>query len=172
MIDSIALIFDVPTIILSGFSKSVIADPSLKNSGFETTSNFLLGFFLDIISSILSHVPTGTVDFTIIILLSWRECDISSAQEYIWDKSTLSPSGLVGVPTAINIIFDIFSEDSIFEEKDKFSAFKFFLTRLSNPGSYIGIRPSDKLSILFLSLSIQITLCPASDKQTPVTSPT
>ena len=70
LIDSIALIFDVPTIILSGFSKSVIADPSLKNSGFETTSNFLLGFFLDIISSILSHVPTGTVDFTIIILLS------------------------------------------------------------------------------------------------------
>ena len=46
LIDSIALIFDVPTIILSGFSKSVIADPSLKNSGFETTSNFLLGFFL------------------------------------------------------------------------------------------------------------------------------
>ena len=70
LIDSIALRFDVPTIILSGFSKSLIADPSLKNSGFETTSNFLSGFFSDMISSILSQVPTGTVDLIIIILSS------------------------------------------------------------------------------------------------------
>ena len=39
-------------------------------SRFETTSNFLSGFFSDMISSILSQVPTGTVDLIIIILSS------------------------------------------------------------------------------------------------------
>ena len=163
---------DVPTTILSGFSKSLIADPSLKNSGLEITSNFLVGFFSDIISSILSQVPTGTVDFTIIILSSRRDSDISFAQEYICDKSALSPSRLVGVPTAINIIFDAFKEDFMLEEKDKFSSFIFFFTRFSSPGSYIGIWPLERLAILLLSLSTQITLWPASDKHTPVTSPT
>jgi len=38
--------------------------------GLEITSNFLVGFFSDIISSILSQVPTGTVDLIIIILSS------------------------------------------------------------------------------------------------------
>ena len=124
------------------------------------------------ISSILSQVPTGTVDLIIIILSSWIKCDISSAQEYICDRSALSPSRLVGVPTAINMIFDILREDSIFVEKDKFFAFIFFFTRLSNPGSYIGIWPLDRIFILLLSLSTQITLWPASDKHTHVTSPT
>ena len=33
-----------PITILSGYLKSLIASPSLKNSGFETTVNFLLFF--------------------------------------------------------------------------------------------------------------------------------
>ena len=84
----------------------------------------------------------------------------------------MSPSRLVGVPTAINIIFDAFKEDFMLEEKDKFSSFIFFFTRVSSPGSYIGIWPLERLAILLLSLSTQITLWPASDKHTPVTSPT
>ena len=59
----------IPTIILSGFLKSFIAFPSLKNSGFEITSNcaFLSADFL-IIDSIFLHVPTGTVLFMTINL--------------------------------------------------------------------------------------------------------
>ena len=71
----------MPIIILSGFSKSKIADPSLKNSGFETTSKLIDGLFKLIISSTLSHVPTGTVDFKITMVLFFMFFAISSAQE-------------------------------------------------------------------------------------------
>ena len=57
-----------PTTILSGYVKSLIASPSLRNSGFETTENLFLLFFLDNIFSISSPVVTGTVDLVIIIL--------------------------------------------------------------------------------------------------------
>jgi len=53
-----------PIIILSGNLKSLIASPSLKNSGLEITVNLFLFFK---IFSILSPVPTGTVDLVIII---------------------------------------------------------------------------------------------------------
>ena len=61
------LSFD-PTTILSGKVKSLIASPSLKNSGLETTENFFLEFFFEIIFSISSPVVTGTVDLVMIIL--------------------------------------------------------------------------------------------------------
>ena len=61
------LLFD-PTIILSGNLKSLIASPSLKNSGFETTSKSFFLFFFAIIFSILSPVVIGTVDLVTIIL--------------------------------------------------------------------------------------------------------
>jgi hypothetical protein len=48
--------------------KSLIASPSLKNSGLDTTENFFFEFFFDIIFSISSPVVTGTVDLVIIIL--------------------------------------------------------------------------------------------------------
>ena len=57
-----------PTTILSGNLKSLIASPSLRNSGFEITSNNFLFFFFESIFSILSPVVTGTVDFVTIIL--------------------------------------------------------------------------------------------------------
>ena len=63
----IFLLFD-PIIILSGNLKSLIASPSRKNSGLETTSNNFLLFFFKIIFSILSPVVTGTVDLVTIIL--------------------------------------------------------------------------------------------------------
>ena len=46
--------------------KSLIASPSLKNSGFETTENNFFDIFFDIIFSISSPVVTGTVDLVII----------------------------------------------------------------------------------------------------------
>jgi len=58
----------VPITILSGYVKSLIASPSLKNSGFDTTENLFLLFFFDRIFSISSPVVTGTVDLVIIIL--------------------------------------------------------------------------------------------------------
>ena len=63
-----ALILLHPITILSGNLKSLIASPSRKNSGFETTSNNFFLFFFKIIFSILSLVVIGTVDFVTIIL--------------------------------------------------------------------------------------------------------
>ena len=60
-------LFD-PIMILSGNLKSLIASPSLKNSGFETISNLFFFTFFEIIFSTSSPVPTGTVDLLIIIL--------------------------------------------------------------------------------------------------------
>lgn len=61
-----------PMTILSGWSVSLIADPSRKNSGFETVSkvNFPV-LFVSSFSIIFLHkspVPTGTVDLLIKIL--------------------------------------------------------------------------------------------------------
>ena len=69
----------VPITILSGYVKSLIASPSLKNSGFDTIVNFFLEFFFDIIFSISSPVVTGTVDLVIIILNLLIELLISFA---------------------------------------------------------------------------------------------
>ena len=55
-------------ITLSGYVKSLIASPSLRNSGFETTEKSFLDIFFEIIFSISSPVVTGTVDLVIIIL--------------------------------------------------------------------------------------------------------
>ena len=55
-----------PITILSGYLKSLIASPSLKNSGLEMISKSLLFFN---IFSISSPVPIGTVDLVTIIFL-------------------------------------------------------------------------------------------------------
>ena len=97
------LLFD-PITILSGNLKSLIASPSRKNSGFDTTSNIFFLTFLKTIFSILSPVVTGTVDLvTIILNLSiWRQISFTtlktkcrSAERFLFE---------VGVPTQINII--------------------------------------------------------------------
>ena len=62
--------------------KSLIASPSLKNSGFDTTEKNFLLTFLDIIFSTSSPVVTGTVDLLIIILNFLTDLDISFATAY------------------------------------------------------------------------------------------
>ena len=51
----------VPTMIRSGFMKSVTASPSLRNSGLEATAKSQRACWR-VMVSILSPVPTGTVD--------------------------------------------------------------------------------------------------------------
>ena len=62
-----ACLLGTPATTLSGFKKSLTAEPSLRNSGFDVTSNgmcFLLN--LVIVFSIRWQVSTGTVDFSMI----------------------------------------------------------------------------------------------------------
>ena len=92
---------------LSGYVKSLIASPSLKNSGFETTEKSFFDTFFEIIFSISSPVVNGTVDLVIIILNFLIDLLISFATLYTWFKSALFPFFLVGVPTQIKIMSDL-----------------------------------------------------------------
>ena len=58
---------ELPITTLSGFIKSSTAKPSLKNSGFETTSKSTDAFFAIILCT-FSAVPTGTVLLSTITL--------------------------------------------------------------------------------------------------------
>ena len=63
----------------SGRIKSLIAEPSLRNSGFDATSNLRLGFIFFIIFETFSPVPTGTVDLLTITEKFFKFFAISSA---------------------------------------------------------------------------------------------
>ena len=78
-----AFLLFVPITTLSGDVKSLIASPSLKNSGLEITSNFFLLFFFEKIFSITSPVIIGTVDLVMIILNLFIEELISFATSKI-----------------------------------------------------------------------------------------
>ena len=93
-----------PTTILSGNLKSLIASPSLKNSGFEATSNNFFLFFFKIIFSILSLVVIGTVDFVTIILNLFMQCLNSAATLNTYWRLGDPLLFDDGVPTQINIM--------------------------------------------------------------------
>ena len=60
---SLARSVSAPMTTRSGRMKSWIAEPSRRNSGFETTSKASSGRVLRRISATCRPVPTGTVDF-------------------------------------------------------------------------------------------------------------
>ena len=113
-----------PITILSGYLKSRIASPSRKNSGFEITVKSFFFFFK--IFSISSPVPTGTVDLVTIIFFLFEYLNISFVHLLTKDKSTLIDPFLVGVPTHIKIISDVFIALSIFVVNESRLAVKFF----------------------------------------------
>ncbi len=78
--------------------KSLSASPSFKNSGFEATANSCLVRLL-MIASILSPVPTGTVDLVTTTAHPVSASPTSPAAFRMYDRSA-EPSGPGGVPTA------------------------------------------------------------------------
>ena len=76
------------------------------------------------------------------------------------------------MPTAIKTMSDLLIEPIRSSEKISLPDSKFFLTNSDRPGSNIGISPFSSLFNFSLSLSMQITLLPRSEKQTPDTKPT
>ena len=122
-----------PITILSGNLKSRIASPSLKNSGFETSVNNFLFFLSNF--SILSPVPTGTVDLVTMIFLFFEYFNISFTHWLIKDKSTSNVPFFVGVPTQMKIISDAFIAFFTLFVNESLLAKKFFLINSSKPGS-------------------------------------
>ena len=81
--------------------KSLTASPSFRNSGFDATANSCV-VFLRTIASILSPVPTGTVDLVTMTAQPVIDVATVSAALKMNDRSAL-PSLPGGVPTASRI---------------------------------------------------------------------
>ena len=104
---SIAKSSSPPIKILSGFCKSLIADPSAKNSGLETTKNLFsfTMFFEDSfnIFLIVSAVLTGKVLFSITIVSPFANWDTCLVEASIHFRSLAFPAPIpfvfVGVLT-------------------------------------------------------------------------
>ena len=122
-----AFLLFVPTTILSGCTKSLIASPSRKNSGLETTSNNFLLFFFLIIFSILSPVVKGTVDLITIILYLLIYLLICFETWYTYFKLAELFFLFAGVPTQIKTISDFLIAFSILFVKIKRFCLWFFL---------------------------------------------
>ncbi len=120
---------------------------------------------------ILAEVPTGTVLLvtSMVYLLMLRPNVRATSSTYF--RSAL-PSSSGGVPTALNTTST--SSRHSFRSVVKCSRPSFTLrdTRSSSPGSYMGIVPLMRLSILRLSMSTHVTSMPTSAKQAPDTRPT
>ena len=88
----------------SGSMKSLMATPSFRNSGLDTTSNSIctprLASSASTAARTLSAVPTGTVDLLMITDRSVMCWPISRATASTCDRSA-EPSSSGGVPTAM-----------------------------------------------------------------------
>lgn len=106
LIISFALSDSAPTTILSGYIKSFMAEPSLRNSGLEATSKSiftpLFSNSSDTVVLIFCAVPTGTVLLVTSIICLCIFCPTSLATSKTYLRSAL-PSSSGGVPTAQNI---------------------------------------------------------------------
>ena len=95
----------LPMIMRSGRVASLKAEPSLRNSGFDTTSNSISTprscKAAATASWTLSAVPTGTVDFVMMTLRSAINSPMVRATCSTYCRSA-EPSSSAGVPTAIN----------------------------------------------------------------------
>ncbi|OQC35342.1 MAG: hypothetical protein BWX64_02501 [Acidobacteria bacterium ADurb.Bin051] len=119
----------------SGRRKSSIAEPSRRNSGFETTANsWLPPETEETISSTIWPVPTGTVDFVITTLKPLRFSPIDWATWRTNERSA-EPSGSGGVPTAMKTACASRTAGARSVVKASRPAFTFFSTISSRPGS-------------------------------------
>ena len=131
--------FEVPTTTLSGFIKSSTAIPSLRNSGFEATSNSKSGAYFLTAARTLSEVPTGTVLLSTSILnpisgLSLKNFPRSSATPNTYFKSAL-PSPSCGVGRHKNKISEFRIALCRFVVKVRRPYLIFLSKRISRPGS-------------------------------------
>ena len=164
-----------PTTTRSGRMKSSMAAPSLRNSGFDTTSNSTsaLRFVSDSATAAptLSPVPTGTVDLVTTTLYSVMCSPIERATASTYLRSA-EPSSSGGVPTAMSCSWPWATPSAAEVVNRRRSASALVLISASRPGSWMGISPRLRPSIFLASTSTQSTSLPASARHAPVTRPT
>ena len=125
----------------SGSNKSLIAVPSAKNSGFESTSKWMPLSFEFKMRSMAAAVRTGSVDFSTMIFPSSAISKMLRAvfSQY-WRSDAFPapcPKVFVGVLTETKIISASLMADGMSVLKNKFRPRARFTTS-SKPGSKIG----------------------------------
>src|SRR5688572_15177456 len=162
----------VPMTTRSGRRKSPIADPSRRNSGFDTMSNSTgPTVFCSRRSRSHAPVPTGTVLFVTMTRYSTRWGAMAAATAEICERSA-SPFVPSGVPTAMKMTVDVRTASARSVEKRKRRTAALRDTTSASPGSKNGIVPARSASIRETSVSTHTTEWPKSARHAPVTSPT
>ena len=118
----------------SGRMKSSMAEPSRRNSGFETTENLWRPGFVLRISSIWAPVPVGTVDFVMTTLYPFMCPAIVFATSKMNERSG-EPSSFGGVPTAMKMTRERSMAPWRSLVKRRRPAFSFLWISSSRPGS-------------------------------------
>ena len=123
----------VPITTRSGFMKSSTATPSLKNSGFDTTSNTTFAL-AEIFALTLSAVPTGTVLLSTITVYSFKSEPNSPATPSMYFKSA-EPSSPGGVGRARKMILAFLIPSSRLFVNCNLPCLRFRSNSTSKPGS-------------------------------------
>ena len=141
-----------PTTTRSGLRKSCTAEPSRKNSGFETT----LTSGRPITRSTTLALPTGTVDLLTTTASYGRTGPTSRAAASMYVRSA-DPSSPCGVGTHRNAISQSAAATAAPSTNDSRPSAMPSATRSCSPSSTIGITPRRRLAILTGSMSAQTT---------------
>src|SRR3569833_2214683 len=166
---SMARLSSAPTITRSGFMKSLTASPSFRNSGFDATANScLVRAFMR--ASILSPVPTGTVDFVTMTAQPVSASATSSAALKMYCRSA-EPSGPGGVPTASRMMSAPATPLATSVVNSRRPSAAIVSTSLTRPGSMMRSSLLFRPSIFDLSRSQQATSYPMSENPAPATKP-
>ena len=162
----------------SGCSVSCSADPSLRNSGFthkpKSLPQCLRECFSRVGLTIFSEVPGTTVLFTTTrwyVSFLLRASPISSAAFLMYWMFML-PSGLLGVPTVMNVMSVFRTASCRFSIHLRCLFFTTFCSCSLMFGSWMGAFPLFIKATLFLSMSEARTLKPLLANAIAVHKPT
>lgn len=135
---------DVPTMTLSGFMKSETASPSLRNSGFDTTSKAMssprAARAAATSSRTRSAVPTGTVDLST-TMSGPRMCSPIWRGHAFHKGKIAGAIGTRGRPTVMKANSASSNPSARLVVNRRRPSCRLRLTRSSRPGSKIWIRP-------------------------------
>ena len=166
---------DVPTMTRSGFMKSETASPSLRNSGFDTTSKAMssprAARAAATSSRTRSAVPTGTVDLST-TMSGPRMCSPIWRATPSTKERSQEPSGREGVPTVMKANSASSNPSARLVVNRRRPSCRLRLTRSSRPGSKIWIRPLSSRATTSGLTSTQRTSLPISAKHAALTRPT
>ena len=162
-----------PTTIRSGFRKSCTAEPSRRNSGFDTTDTSARSSS----SAVRAAVPTGTVDLFTTTVPGASSSRVSSITASTARRSATPPTPIgVGrhrnTTSASSPSVCSATADDAPTTNDSRPADTCSVTSSDRPGSTMSTTPRRNRSTFAVSMSAHTTWCPSDARHAPVVRPT